>query len=282
VQVFAASTLKWSSGTNWRDIVVEEHDITALETPDFEVPDHVLALHLEQPSSVDLQIDGRHHSEVHAPGHLTLFPAGVSRRVTTLERHSVLLIALSQKLVVQAGLEMREAPALQLAEQFCFTDPQCEHIACALKAEAESNYPTGALYGETLALGLAARLRRGYATANDSPHVYKGGMAPQVLRRVLDFIHDNLGEELRMESLATVAGLSHYRFAHNFKLAEGVAPHQYVIHVRMERGKQMLRETEKSIAEIALAVGCQSSSHFTRLFRRATGVTPTDYRAAFR
>src|SRR5215469_2385150 len=204
VQVFAASTLKWSSGTNWRDIVVEEHDITVLETPEFEVPDHVLALHLELPSAVDLHIDGRHHSEVHAPGHLTLFPAGVSRRVTILERHGVLLIALSPKLLVQAGLEMREAPAVQLAEQFCFSDPQCEHIACALKAEAESNYPSGALYGETLAMGLAARLRRGYGTANDSASVYKGGMAPQVLRRVLDFIHDNLGDELRMESLAAV------------------------------------------------------------------------------
>jgi AraC family transcriptional regulator len=274
--------VKWSSGTNWRDIVVEAHDITALETPDFEVPDHVLALHLEHPSSVDLHIDGRHHRDIHEPGHMTLFPAGVSRRVRTLESHGVLFIALSPKLLVQAGLEMREAPAVQLAEQFRFTDPQCEHIACALKAEAESNYPSGALYGETLAMGLAARLRRAYATANDSAAVYKGGMAPQVMRRVLDFIHDNLSDELRMESLAAVAGLSHYRFAHNFKLAEGIAPHQYVIRVRMERGKQMLRDTDHSIAEIALAVGCQSSSHFTRLFRRATGVTPTEYRAAFR
>lgn len=277
-----SSTLRWSTGTNWRDIVVEKHDITSLETPEFEVSDHVLALHLEHTSSVDLHIDGRHQHDVHAPGHLTLFPAGVIRRVRTLDRHGVLLIAVSPKLVVQAGLEMREAPGVQLAEQFCFTDPQCEHIACALKAEAESNYPSGALYGETLAMGLAARLRRAYATANDPASAYKGGMAPQVLRRVLDFIHDNLAEPLRMESLAAIAGLSHYRFAHNFKLAEGVAPHQYVVRARMERGKQMLRDTEKSIAEIALAVGCQSSSHFTRLFRRATGVTPTEYRAAFR
>lgn len=72
--------------------------------------------------------------------------------------------------------------------------------------------------------------------------------------------------------------MSPFHLAHVFKEAMGVAPHQYVIQRRVERAKQLLAATELPIAEIALAVGCASQSHFSALFHRATGITPQCYR----
>jgi len=110
----------------------------------------------------------------------------------------------------------------------------------------------------------------------------KGGMAPRVLRQVMDYIDSNLDSPLRMASLAEVCGLSQYRFAHNFKSATGVPPYQYVIRRRLDRAKHMLRQTNLSVLDIANAVGCQSISRFNSLFRQEMGITPSSYRASFR
>ena len=109
----------------------------------------------------------------------------------------------------------------------------------------------------------------------------KGGIAPRALRRVIDYIESNLDSPLRMASLAEISGLSQYRFAHNFKSATGVPPHQYVLRTRLDRAKQMLRQTNLSVLDIAYAVGCQSVSRFNSLFRRELGTTPSHYRASF-
>lgn len=72
--------------------------------------------------------------------------------------------------------------------------------------------------------------------------------------------------------------MSPYHFVRMFKRWVGLAPHQYVIRRRLERGKELLKGTDLPIAEIALAVGCANQSHFSALFRRATGMTPMSYR----
>jgi AraC family transcriptional regulator len=72
--------------------------------------------------------------------------------------------------------------------------------------------------------------------------------------------------------------LSPYHFVRVFKRWIGLAPHQYVMRRRLERGKELLEDTDLPIAEIALAVGCANQSHFSALFRRVTGMTPMTYR----
>jgi len=110
----------------------------------------------------------------------------------------------------------------------------------------------------------------------------KGGLAPHCLRRVFAYIDEHLDEELRLRTLARVAGLSEGRFAHNFKAATGSSPHRFVIRVRIERAKRMLDETDMTVVTVAHALGFGSASRFALLFRRATGVTPTAYRASSR
>ncbi|NOT46755.1 MAG: helix-turn-helix transcriptional regulator [Acidobacteria bacterium] len=106
-----------------------------------------------------------------------------------------------------------------------------------------------------------------------------GGMTPLSLRLVIDYIQENLAEELRLDTLAEVAGLSRYRFSHNFKQATGFAPHQFIVRERLERAKRMLRETDLTVLAISFAVGFSSPSRFTYIFRQQIGMTPSEYRA---
>lgn len=104
-------------------------------------------------------------------------------------------------------------------------------------------------------------------------------MTPLSLRLVIDYIQENLAEELRLDTLAEVAGLSRYRFSHNFKQATGFAPHQFIVRERLERAKRMLRETDLTVLAISFAVGFSSPSRFTYIFRQQIGMTPSEYRA---
>jgi AraC family transcriptional regulator len=269
----------WSSAANWHGLTVEQYCfVKAFETPEFGTSDHHIVLRLSPPSVVELSIDGKDDRQLHGPGDITLFPAGVPRRVRTRQAHEVLIVAVSQPLIAQAA--SNHGTKIELVPHHRFRNEQLECIGKALKAEADSNYVSGALYGESLALALAAHLVRNHATDPHALREYKGGIAR--LGRVLDYIHDNLAGELRMGSLAAIAGLSPYRFAHNFKRATDMSPHQYVIHARVDRGKQLLRETDLSVLDISYAVGCQSPSRFALLFRRETGMTPSRYRISIR
>jgi AraC family transcriptional regulator len=101
------------------------------------------------------------------------------------------------------------------------------------------------------------------------------------LGRVTDYIEANLDRPVSLVTLAKVAGLSVFHFAHVFKETTGFAPHRYVLQRRIERGVALLREQHLSISDIALRCGFANQSHFAGAFRRALGVSPHEYRSSY-
>jgi AraC family transcriptional regulator len=110
----------------------------------------------------------------------------------------------------------------------------------------------------------------------------RGALTAGALRRVSSHVQAHLHENIALETLAQEANLSVYHFARAFKLAVGVPPHRYVMEQRVLRAKGMLQSTDKSVADIAQAVGFADQSHFARHFGRLMGVTPTAFRRALR
>jgi AraC family transcriptional regulator len=271
----------WSSGTVWHGIRAEAYHVEKVETPQFQTVDHSVVIHLSIPALVELKTDGRCDTRKRVPGDLAILPAATVRQARSRDPHDVLVVTVSQDVVAQTAVEAGYGTPIELIPRAYHRDAQLEHICWALKAEAECDYVSGRLYGESLALAVCAHLLR-QRSGKDSSMAKKGGIAPRALRRVIDYIDCNLDSPLRMASLAEVSGLSQYRFAHNFKSATGVPPYQYVLHARLDRAKQMLRQTNLSVLDIAYAVGCQSISRFNSLFRRELGTTPSNYRASFR
>jgi AraC family transcriptional regulator len=108
----------------------------------------------------------------------------------------------------------------------------------------------------------------------------KGGLAPVVLRQVLDWVEANLAQPLLLSDLAAQAALSEYHFARMFRQSMGVAPHQYVMHRRMVQAKAQLLNTQLPLTAIAMASGFSSASHFSNRFRAVYGMTPSQLRAA--
>lgn len=109
-----------------------------------------------------------------------------------------------------------------------------------------------------------------------------GGLAPHVLRNLLAWIEENLDQPLTLADLAQEAALSEYHFARMFRQSMKMAPHQYVMQRRMVKAQALISQSRLPLTDIAMACGFSSASHFSNRVKSATGLTPSQLRAAQR
>ena len=100
------------------------------------------------------------------------------------------------------------------------------------------------------------------------------------LLRAKDLVDARYREPLDVRALARAARLSPAHFSREFRRAFGQPPHQYLLMRRLERAAALLRNTDRSVADICLTVGLASVGSFTTSFGRTFGLSPTAYRAA--
>ena len=101
------------------------------------------------------------------------------------------------------------------------------------------------------------------------------------LLRARDLIDARYREPLDVRAVARAARLSPAHFSREFRREFGSPPHQYLLNRRLERAAALLRNTDRSVADICLTVGLRSVGSFTTSFGRMFGMTPTAYRAAY-
>ena len=106
----------------------------------------------------------------------------------------------------------------------------------------------------------------------------RGGLPPGAMRRVREYVDAHLGESMDLAELASIAGLSVFHFARQFKQSAGVTPHSYLVQRRVERAQDMLARTDLALSEIAVAAGFSDQSHLARHFRQMLGTTPREFR----
>jgi AraC family transcriptional regulator len=94
----------------------------------------------------------------------------------------------------------------------------------------------------------------------------------------LDYISENISEEITLGILAAIAGYSAFHFARKFALTMGISPGRYISQKRLESAMTELTAGQLPLAEIAFNAQFSSQASFTRAFRRATGLTPKEYR----
>ena len=101
------------------------------------------------------------------------------------------------------------------------------------------------------------------------------------IRQAKQYIQNHFSEQITMEEVSSVVGLSSAYFSVLFKKSEGEGFARYLINLRMEEAKRLLRESNIPAAEICRKVGYNDLKHFTHTFEKATGVKPATYRKLY-
>jgi AraC-like DNA-binding protein len=100
----------------------------------------------------------------------------------------------------------------------------------------------------------------------------------QAIEAAIAFMEERYGEELSLKDIAAQAYLSPHHFSETFKRACGMPPWEFLLRLRLDHAKQLLRDTSRSVTDIALSVGFADSSYFARVFKAEVGATPRAWR----
>jgi len=100
----------------------------------------------------------------------------------------------------------------------------------------------------------------------------------RIVQKIQIFIQSHYEQDISLQSLADDLYLSKNYVSAVFKQKTGTNYHDYLTNVRMERSKERLRTTEKSIGQIAMEVGYKNTSHFCKVFKQDVGISPSEYR----
>lgn len=131
--------------------------------------------------------------------------------------------------------------------------------------------------------GIAAVLNKGlFSTAEVLAQVEAalsrtkrlGDPAQRVVRQALAYIHEHYAEPITREELARQGAISEGYLTRRFHQEMGVTPVMYLNRYRVKVAKAMLERGDKSVTDIALAVGFADSSYFSRVFRQEVGISP--------
>ena len=100
---------------------------------------------------------------------------------------------------------------------------------------------------------------------------------PLVAQKAREYLHANAQYDIGLDQLAAVTGVDRFRLTRAFKAAYGMAPHAYLVQLRLATARRMLARGEQP-ATVAMELGFADQSHLGRWFVRAYGLTPALYR----
>ena len=268
-----------SRDRRWNGAVAELYRVREVDVL-ASVPQHTVTMHFTAGVDLVQRRDGRTRQMRVRAGDILVTAAGEPKLLRHEQEAELLKIKLAPELVEQVAAEsgFSNACGNLLKDNFGTRDPQLAHFCREFRAELEQQGIGSRLYADSLAIQLALHLLRHYSTAFPGDDVGASRLPAHKLRRAIDYMSDRLHEEVSLESIANELSMSAFHFAHLFKQTTGVSPYRYVIDLRLERAKSLLRSTELPITEIAQQVGYCNNSHFAVAFHRATGVTPRDFR----
>lgn len=268
------SPLLTSNGSKWSDINLASFDLPAAEMSEYSLDQYGIGINIGQGFELERVLEGTLEKGFVPPGGSCLCPSYYHQAYRWDRRNQIICLNLTPKLLSMNAIELLETDRVELIPHFAVQDELIHQIGLALQAELRSQGNAGSLYVETMANALVVHLLRHYSTQRHQSISCNGGLPQHKLRLITDYINDYLECELSLNELAAIAQLSQYHFCRVFKQATGLKPHQYLVQQRVERAKQLLKQGEMSIAEVAIACGFTHQSHLHRHFKRLTGVTP--------
>jgi AraC family transcriptional regulator len=206
-------------------------------------------------------------------------PYDVRWKAMTSEPFEAMFVFVELPLLQRALEEVfgADADSAQLRDVSAFTDDALDSLMGRLHDEAMRRQASP-LFVQGIAQAIAIHLARNYGVTAEESRSGSPSLPGYKLRQITDWMAEHVAEDFSLDRLAAQAGLSKFHFQRLFKSATGVAPSRYHINLRMNLARRLLRETKKSVVDIALEVGYANPSHFAQLFRRETGLSPSDYR----
>jgi AraC family transcriptional regulator len=205
-------------------------------------------------------------------GSLAICPAGIDCAADAEGSIDAILVAIEPRQLALAAAEDSALEA-QLIERLSGYDQALLDLARLLALESVYDYPNGPLFWNEVASTFIDGLIAGHTSVPKSRS--RGLLGKDVLERIKNYVVAHLGEPIEVAALAKLAGRSPFHFSRVFSRSVGMSPHRYVVHLRLQRAIELVRDGRSGLAEIAAHTGFADQSHLSRWVRRVHGVPLT-------
>ncbi|MBD2771969.1 AraC family transcriptional regulator [Iningainema tapete] len=270
-QVLPNANLLYSCKTALTGMYLEYHYSPPHETPEHYPNQHVIAIQTEGAVQSERKLDGQFRQEYIVAGDICVVPAHTRHWIRSQDEQGLILLSFDPAFLGKVAHE-----SVEIIPHFAKSDPLIHQIGINLKTALQADPMSSQVYAESLGVALAAHLMRYYAAEKRTLQISTN--IPQAsIQQAIDYINDNLTENLSLLTIATTVGMSQYHFCRVFKKATGLTPWQYVVQQRIAAAKRLLAQP-LSIAEISLRLGFANQNQFATFFRKHTGVPPRQYR----
>ncbi|HEY7578480.1 MAG TPA: AraC family transcriptional regulator [Acetobacteraceae bacterium] len=273
-----------SDNRGWHSLYASAQRETPFEAACDAVDDQLIVLHLDGLVPVHRRVAKGEVSRLIPAGGLFMMPGGLDFGVRVAGTLNTLHLYLRRALLQEVAGDMLigDPARVEILPLFGERDPLIERLMLGVRDALGDANPSATPFVDYLTRAIAARLIHRHSSA---PRFQRHGETRArvpigQLSRAIDFMEANLQHSIGLPAIAAATCLSPSHFARQFGAIVGRAPHQYLMQLRIERAERLLRETETSLVDIALACGFANQEHMTRLFKRSKGTTPAAYRKA--
>jgi AraC family transcriptional regulator len=274
--------LAHSQDLGWRSLHAAIFTEAPLDVREPAVRHPFLIYHVTRPTEVRRKIEGaRPEQRLLGPRNICVTPPDTITDWRHCGHPQILQVYVRRSVYESAVAELFgcDASSAEIVPRFGITDPLLEQLALVLADALRTGAIHDGLYIDTVAQMIAVHLARSHSVQSRPGHLPPAPMVPhQRMRQLIEYIESNLQDHLTLDAMAAQVGISPLYLARAFKGAIGQSPHQYVLMRRIERAKELLRNTDMPIVDVALSVGFSSQSHLSHWMIRHTGVSPAAYR----
>jgi len=245
------------------------------------VPHHVVSFLTEgRRSGVINSIEGSTPRRVgHDAGWTRIVPAGCHVHTHWERGRRTYLMAFIEPQHLQTlGDTYGVTVSQDLQEQVDVRDQRLARVLGDMSQELREPGLLSEVLGLAMAEQFCVQLLRLMQQQSAKLPMARGGLATRPLALVLEMIEQGLDGRLSVDALAQAAGLSVNHFAQAFRQSTGLPPHRYILEKRLDAARRLLGDPSLTLTEIALRAGFGGSSQFATAFRRATGLSPSDWR----
>jgi AraC family transcriptional regulator len=196
----------------------------------------------------------------------------------------ILRLFLPHNLLVGQSLDpvSQSLAHIELLPKMGLIDPFMTELALQLRRSLYEPSSLDRLLSDSVATLLSIHLLRNYCSNPIRFAEPQGRLGDRRRNQIEEYVRANLGNSLSLDDLAAQACMSKFHFARIFKNTFGIPPHQFVRRCRIEKAEELLRNTSLPITRIAEDIGFDYIGNMARAFKKATGLTPMDYRNQFK
>jgi AraC family transcriptional regulator len=274
--------LSSSRQAGWKNIHLAHYQLPIGETPEIISLQHIISLaSWKDTTEVNLTFAGQHYRTQHhrnSTGFIEILPAHVPMKSSWNQEVEGTHCYLDPTFLTHAAYEAVNPDRVEVKLALQQPDSLIWQIVFALKTVLETDPSNSKFYAESMATALAAHFLRYYSTRIHILQEHEDGLPKYKLKQAFEHMNAHLDEDISLADISDELGISQYYFCRLFKQSTGMTPHAYLIQQRVERSKQLLKQKDLTINEMAIHCGFANPSHFAKHFRKHTGISPKQFR----